>query len=166
MITPLWKIETLWVKPVEGSLTDVVVTAAWRCSATDGQYSGSVYATVSFSPPDPATFIDFSKLTPPEIFARLTADPSILAKHIPMPPPDSWVKLREREGGNFGRMLAAGHPDLTLRRFLHRISVPTLLQWGDKDAILPVGQQAAWASLIPGCTTKTYPGAEIGRAHV
>ena len=67
MITPLWKIETLWVKPVEGSLTDVVVTAAWRCSATDGQYSGSVYATVSFSPPDPATFIDFSKLTQEEV---------------------------------------------------------------------------------------------------
>ena len=67
MITPLWKIETLWVKPVEGSLTDVVVTAAWRCSATDGQYSGSVYATVSFSPPDPSSFIAFNSLTQEEV---------------------------------------------------------------------------------------------------
>ena len=61
---------------------------------------------------DTHSMADFSKLTPPEIFARLTADPSILAKHIPMPPPDSWVKLREREGCNFGRMLAAGHPEI------------------------------------------------------
>lgn len=30
MIT--WVIEQLWVKPSEGSLTDVVVTAAWRCN--------------------------------------------------------------------------------------------------------------------------------------
>ena len=67
MITPLWKIETLWVKPVEGSLTDVVVTAAWRCNGTDGTYSGSVYATVSFTPPDPSKFIQYQDLTQAEV---------------------------------------------------------------------------------------------------
>lgn len=67
MITPLWKIETLWVKPVEGSLTDVVVTAAWRCSATDGQYSGSVYATVSFQAPAASDFTPFDQLTQEQV---------------------------------------------------------------------------------------------------
>jgi len=27
-----WKIEQIWVKPVDGDLTNVVVTAAWRCN--------------------------------------------------------------------------------------------------------------------------------------
>ena len=67
MITPLWKIETLWVKPVDGSLTDVVVTAAWRCSATDGQYSGSVYATVSFQAPAASDFTPFEDLTQEQV---------------------------------------------------------------------------------------------------
>jgi hypothetical protein len=62
-----WLIETLWVRPVEGSLTDVVVTAAWRCNGTDGTYSGSVYATVSFTPPDPSKFIQYQDLTQAEV---------------------------------------------------------------------------------------------------
>ena len=62
-----WLIETLWVRPVEGSLTDVVVTAGWRCNGTDGTYSGSVYATVSFTPPDPSKFIAYNDLTQAEV---------------------------------------------------------------------------------------------------
>ena len=62
-----WLIETLWVRPVEGSLTDVVVTAAWRCNGTDGQYNGSVYATVSFTPPDPSKFVQYQDLTQAEV---------------------------------------------------------------------------------------------------
>jgi len=67
MTTLTWLIETLWVRPVEGSLTDVVVTAAWRCNGTDGQYNGSVYATVSFTPPDPSAFIPYPNLTQAEV---------------------------------------------------------------------------------------------------
>ena len=62
-----WLIETLWVRPVEGSLTDVVVTAAWRCNGTDGTYSGSVYATVSFAPPSGSDFTPFDQLTQEQV---------------------------------------------------------------------------------------------------
>ena len=67
MPTLTWLIETLWVRPVEGSLTNVVVTAAWRCTGTDGTYTGSVYATVSFTPPDPSKFIAYQDLTQAEV---------------------------------------------------------------------------------------------------
>ena len=67
MPTLTWLIETLWVRPVEGSLTDVVVTAAWRCNGTDGTYSGSVYATVSFSPPNPDDFTPYLNLTQEQV---------------------------------------------------------------------------------------------------
>jgi hypothetical protein len=46
-----WIIERLLVKPTEGSLTDVVITADWRCNGTDGTYSGTCYGSASFAPP-------------------------------------------------------------------------------------------------------------------
>jgi hypothetical protein len=51
MITLSWIIERLLVKPTEGSLTDVVITADWRCNGTQDQYSGTCYGSCSFAPP-------------------------------------------------------------------------------------------------------------------
>jgi hypothetical protein len=46
-----WIIERLLVKPTEGSLTDVVITADWRCNGSQDQYSGTCYGSASFAPP-------------------------------------------------------------------------------------------------------------------
>jgi hypothetical protein len=51
MITLSWIIERLLVKPTEGSLTDVVITADWRCNGTQDNYSGTCYGSCSFQPP-------------------------------------------------------------------------------------------------------------------
>jgi hypothetical protein len=53
MITLSWIIERLLVKPTEGTLTDVVITADWRCNGTQDQYSGTCYGSTSFAPPYP-----------------------------------------------------------------------------------------------------------------
>ncbi len=37
----------------------------------------------------------------------------------------------------------------TLDHWLHRISVPTLIVWGDKDGVLPVGRAKAWMDHLP-----------------
>jgi pimeloyl-ACP methyl ester carboxylesterase len=37
-----------------------------------------------------------------------------------------------------------------LKRWLHRISVPTLLLWGERDGIVSPGYGRAYADLIPG----------------
>jgi pimeloyl-ACP methyl ester carboxylesterase len=37
-----------------------------------------------------------------------------------------------------------------LRKWLHRIDKPTLVLWGDKDAVLPPAYGPAWRDLIPG----------------
>jgi len=50
-MTILWIIERLLVKPTEGSLADVVITADWRCNGTQDQYSGTCYGSCSFQPP-------------------------------------------------------------------------------------------------------------------
>jgi len=62
MITISWIIERLLVKPTEGSLTDVVITADWRCNGTQDQYSGTCYGSASFAPPTDS-FTPYEDLT-------------------------------------------------------------------------------------------------------
>ena len=66
MITISWIIERLLVKPTEGSLTDVVITADWRCNGTDGTYSGTCYGSASFQPPT-ENFTPYEDLTQDQV---------------------------------------------------------------------------------------------------
>jgi len=66
MITISWLIERLLVKPTEGSLTDVVITADWRCNGTDGTYSGTCYGSASFAPPT-ENFTPYPDLTEQQV---------------------------------------------------------------------------------------------------
>lgn len=66
MITISWIIERLLVKPTEGSLTDVVITADWRCNGTDGTYSGTCYGSASFAPPT-ENFTPYDQLTEQQV---------------------------------------------------------------------------------------------------
>ena len=61
-----WKIESMVVKPVDGSLTDVVVTACWRCTAVDGEHSASNYGSMGFASPS-GDFIAYPDLTEADV---------------------------------------------------------------------------------------------------
>ena len=65
-MTILWLIERLLVKPTEGSLTDVVITADWRCNGTDETYSGTCYGSCSFAPPS-GSFTPYPDLTQDQV---------------------------------------------------------------------------------------------------
>ena len=66
MTTLSWIIERMLVKPTEGSLTDVVITADWRCNGSQDQYSGTCYGSTSFAPPS-GSFTPFSDLTQDQV---------------------------------------------------------------------------------------------------
>ena len=74
MITLSWIIERLLVKPTEGSLTDVVITADWRCNGTETTgsgdtektYSGTCYGSCSFAPPT-GSFTPYEDLTQQQV---------------------------------------------------------------------------------------------------
>ena len=105
-MTILWIIERLLVKPTEGTLTDVVITADWRCNGTQDQYSGTCYGSASFAPPTEA-FTPYDKLTQDQVLgwcyangvdksaieANVTAqindqiNPPIIAPPLPWLPP-------------------------------------------------------------------------------
>jgi hypothetical protein len=65
-MTILWIIERLLVKPTEGSLTDVVITADWRCNGSQDQYSGTCYGSASFAPPS-GEFTPYDQLTEQQV---------------------------------------------------------------------------------------------------
>ena len=69
-----WIIERLLVKPTEGTLTDVVITADWRCNGTETTgsgdtektYSGTCYGSCSFAPPTEG-FTPYDQLTEQQV---------------------------------------------------------------------------------------------------
>jgi hypothetical protein len=66
MITLSWIIERLLVKPTEGTLTDVVITADWRCNGSQDQYSGTCYGSASFAAPT-GSFTPYPDLTQDQV---------------------------------------------------------------------------------------------------
>jgi hypothetical protein len=66
MITINWIIERLLVRKVEGTYSDVVITADWRCNGTQDQYSGTCYGSASFAPPS-ENFTPYPDLTQDQV---------------------------------------------------------------------------------------------------
>ena len=66
MITLSWLIERLLCKPTEGSNTDVVITADWRCNGSQETYSGTCYGSCSFAPPT-GSFTPYEDLTQDQV---------------------------------------------------------------------------------------------------
>ena len=107
MITLSWIIERLLVKPTEGTLTDVVITADWRCNGSQDQYSGTCYGSTSFAPPSGSGFTPYDQLTEAQVLdwcfangvdktaieANVTAqienqiNPPVIAPPLPWVPP-------------------------------------------------------------------------------
>jgi hypothetical protein len=65
-MTILWIIERLLVKPTEGTLTDVVITADWRCNGSQESFSGTCYGSCSFAPPS-GSFTPYEDLTQDQV---------------------------------------------------------------------------------------------------
>ena len=69
-----WIIEQMWVKPTEGSYTNVVVTANWRCNSVETvgtgdeakTYYGTAYGSCSFAPPT-GSFTPYLDLQPEQV---------------------------------------------------------------------------------------------------
>jgi hypothetical protein len=112
MITLSWIIERLLVKPTEGSLTDVVITADWRCNGSQDQYTGTCYGSASFAPPT-GSFTPYPDLTQDQVLGWCYANgvdqkaieanvtqqindqinPPIIAPPLPWVPPAPPVEI-------------------------------------------------------------------------
>jgi len=102
--------------------------------------------------------VDLFSLYDEDIPGYLANDMSVFA-HYPNPPTPELLALLYREGTSFARVAWERNYDLKLERWLHRLTMPTLLLWGDADRLIPPEQASKWAELIPGAEAKTVPGA-------
>jgi hypothetical protein len=62
-----WVIEQMWAKPQEGNQTNVVVTAAWRCTGFAGEYSSTVYGSAGFTLTEGGNFTPYDQLTQDDV---------------------------------------------------------------------------------------------------
>jgi pimeloyl-ACP methyl ester carboxylesterase len=102
--------------------------------------------------------VDIFTIPGEQLLAYLAEDQSVFESHVPLPPTPEFLADRYRESTSTARVLWARPYDLKLHRWLHRLRMPTLLLWGEKDRIIPAAQAPAWAELIPGAEVRTFPG--------
>ena len=95
---------------------------------------------------------DMFMWSPEELTGKLFHDPQ-LAKAVPMPATDDEVMLMLKNRlttAKLGWSPRMHNPQL--RKWLHRIAVPTLIIWGDDDQVLPVAYGTAYRDLIASST--------------
>lgn len=105
---------------------------------------------------------NFLAVPPEELPALLAHDPQTVIKHLPSgEPPAEFVAERVKEAATAARLLGDGNrtSDEKLPRYLHRLTMPTLLVWGREDRLTPVGQHTAWAKALPNATVKLFDNA-------
>ncbi len=104
----------------------------------------------------PAT--DLFSVPDEEVLGYLTTDMSVFEGKVPMPPTAEFLAERYREATSLARVAWKRNYDPKLARWLHRITMPTLLVWGEDDRVVPVAQAQVWASHLPDAEIRTFPG--------
>jgi pimeloyl-ACP methyl ester carboxylesterase len=101
--------------------------------------------------------VDMASMTPPEIAAALTNDPSIWEGRFPSGPDPAFEAARAREHQALMRLMP-GPNDPELPSILARVAAPTMLLWGDDDKVNPFGHAAEWQKAIAQAQLTTFPG--------
>jgi len=104
-------------------------------------------------PEHPTT--DIFSVPPERLMEYLYADLTPFAG-LPPPPPE-FLAERAREADSLARVMDRPY-DPNLQKWLHRVTSPTLILWGEADRLIPVEQAPTWAGLIPGSEVLTFPG--------
>jgi pimeloyl-ACP methyl ester carboxylesterase len=107
-------------------------------------------------PEHPTT--DIFTIPEEELLEHLSADLSVFAGKVPDPPTPEFLAQSYRETTSAARILWERPYDPRLPRWLHRLTMPTLLLWGDADRIIPVEQIDVWAGHVRGAERRILPG--------
>jgi len=106
--------------------------------------------------------VNFLAVPPQALPALLAHDPQTVIKHLPPgAPTPKFIAERTKEAVAAGRVLGGGAVtfDPKLPRYLHRLTMPTLLIWGKQDQLTPTAQHNTWARALPKATVKLYDNA-------
>ena len=89
------------------------------------------------------------------MYGFLVNDLGSLRNHLPQTPEEKAIHAqevaRERQSGR--RFFSGGGPfNPRLERWLHRVSMPTLLVWSKADKLAPYRRNEKWMELLPNAT--------------
>lgn len=102
---------------------------------------------------------DIFMWTPEQRVRNLFHDPALVEKALAMTPDE---EERKRQMKNALTLAKVGWQprlyDPNLRKWLHRIELPTLIMWGDDDKVFPPAYGAAYHDLVPGSTLEIIKG--------
>ena len=102
---------------------------------------------------------DIWTLNPKEVMALKWHDSEKGKRDFPSMPEEKLAVIA-RNSESFARFCWEPYMhDPKLRRRLHRIQVPTLLIWGEKDGIVKPDYGTSYRDLIPGATIRFVPNA-------
>tara|TARA_R110002020_G_scaffold113518_19_gene261165 strand:- start:3066 stop:3869 length:804 start_codon:yes stop_codon:yes gene_type:complete len=93
---------------------------------------------------------DLFQIPPQELPSYLAHDVGAALRYFPSEPDPAFDAALGREVGALAKLVSAnpqGNPKLA--RWVHRLSMPTLLLWGAEDRLRPTGQSAAWLTRLP-----------------
>jgi pimeloyl-ACP methyl ester carboxylesterase len=96
--------------------------------------------------------------TPEERVRNLFHDPAIAEARLAIEPTEEEADIGLKN--EFTTAKLAWSPRFynpQLRKWVHRITLPTQIVWGDDDRIFPAEYAAAWHELIPGSRMEIFP---------
>jgi pimeloyl-ACP methyl ester carboxylesterase len=103
---------------------------------------------------------DLFLIPPEQIPSLLVSNFDVIKPFLPANPNDlDFMGERYREGGTLARLLWERPYDTKLPRYLHRLTMPTLLVWGEDDKLLSVKNADIWRQYLPKAELKTFKGA-------
>jgi pimeloyl-ACP methyl ester carboxylesterase len=118
---------------------------------------GMIAPALMVDPEHPLT--DILAMDGQELIAALVKNFDVLAPHLPESPGIDFIADRYRETTSLARIQWEHPNDLKLPRYLHRLTMPTMIVWGEEDRIVPVAQAEAWKKALPDVTVTIVPDA-------
>ncbi len=92
-----------------------------------------------------------------DLYGYLLENRDSVKRHLPVTPDEHAAHGATigREMQNTARLLTAhGAASPKLERWLHRVTMPTLLIWSKADRLTPVARSEKWMKLLPNATLK------------
>jgi len=96
-----------------------------------------------------------------ELYSYLVNDRAVLAPYLPKSAAEAAAHEAEiaRSFRSAGRLASQGPFNRKLGRWLHRLTMPTLLVWSRADRLAPVGRTEQWMQLLPNAKLAVFEGA-------
>jgi pimeloyl-ACP methyl ester carboxylesterase len=132
--------------------------AARYAAANPGDIDKLVLNAAAGLKADNVQITDFSKIPPQQMSAQFVHDPNWILPYWPSDPTPEWQALRDREQrAAFASREDLDATDRAIRQGLKGFDRPTLLLWGEKDRIVPLGFQAEWHKVLPHAELAVIP---------